>query len=182
MKIEKNNFICVQYSGAHGLKSPKIWNAKKSVELVEKLSEIKTVVVIGNKRDNQTKNYEFSKKLNIIDLVGKTSLKETISLLKFSKTNVCYDSGIMHLCDAMGVKSINIIGPSNLDKIKPRNKNSDILYEKVSCSPCLIGWYFDPKSISELQAYNQCKENFKCMELISIEKVINLVKHNDEKH
>ena len=72
----------------------------------------------------------FSKKLNIIDLVGKTSLKETISLLKFSKTNVCYDSGIMHLCDAMGVKSINIIGPSNLDKIKPRNKNSDILYEK----------------------------------------------------
>ncbi len=180
--IEKKKYICVQFSGAHGLKSPKIWNSKKSIELIEKLSNFQTVVVIGNNRDNNSKNYHFSQNMNILDLVGKTSLKETVSLLKFSLSNICYDSGIMHLCDAMGVRSINIIGPSNIDKIKPRNEFSDIIHEKVSCSPCLIGWYFDPKSISELQAYNQCKENFKCMELISIEKVINLVKHNYEKN
>ena len=180
LKIEEKNYICVQYSGAHGLKSPKIWNAEKSIALVEKLSHIKKVVVIGNKRDNQTKNYEFSNNFNVIDLVGKTSLKETVSLLKFSLTNICYDSGIMHLCDAMGIKSISIIGPSNLDKIKPRSKFSDVLHEKISCSPCLIGWYFDPKSISELQAYNECKKNFKCMDLISVEKVINLVMRDYE--
>jgi len=179
--LHKDGYICIQYGTSHGNLTPKVWSHEKLINLISQLSKNFQVVVLGNSKDRSPLSF-LETEINVKNLIGKTSMQELATLLKFSSCNICFDSGIMHLCDAMRVKSISIIGPSNLEKIKPRNKLSNIIYEKVNCSPCLIGWYFDPKSITELQAYNECKENFKCMELISVEKVISLVKHNHEKY
>jgi ADP-heptose:LPS heptosyltransferase len=179
--LHKDSYICIQYGTSHGSLTPKVWSHEKLINLITNLSKDFQLVILGSAKDRSPLSI-LETQTNVKNLIGKTSMYELATLLKFSQSNICFDSGIMHLCDAMQVKSINIIGPSNLEKVKPRNKLSYIIHEKVDCSPCLIGWYFDPKSITELQAYNKCQEKFKCMELISTEKVINLVKSNYEKN
>jgi len=75
----------------------------------------------------------------IIDLVGKTDLKQAIQLIAYSSLAVCMDSAFSHIAGAYSnVKSICIMG--NASPMRwgplPSQKNSHIVYANRSCSPC----------------------------------------------
>lgn len=76
---------------------------------------------------------------NIINLVGKTDLKEAISLIAYSFLAVCMDSAFSHIAGAYGsVYSISIMG--NASPMRwgplPTQKNSHVVYANRYCSPC----------------------------------------------
>lgn len=172
--LKKNLYVCIQYGGSHGNLTPKLWSQDKTNLLINKISKIYKVVILGNSKDRQFISTT-EKSLNVINLIGKTNLTELSSLLKFSKKNICFDSGIMHLSDAIHSNLIAIFGPTNINKNKPKNPNSISIYKKLYCSPCILGWNFVENYISEKEAYNRCKINFECMNSINIDEIINQI-------
>ncbi|WP_415278427.1 glycosyltransferase family 9 protein [Candidatus Pelagibacter sp. Uisw_094] len=172
--LKKNDYICVQYGASHGNLTPKIWDEEKTIHLVNSISNFSKVIILGNSKDRKLDNTKLNN-LNILDLMGKTSLSDLANLLKFSQKNICFDSGTMHLADAIQSNLLAIFGPTNIKKNKPKNSTSQYIYKEVSCSPCILGWNFVENYISEKEAYNDCKSNFKCMENISVEDVLRLI-------
>ena len=73
---------------------------------------------------------------DVINLCGKTKLKDVIDLLSFVGTAVSNDSGLMHIACAVGVKVIAIYGSSDPKYTPPLSDNAAVVYLNMSCSPC----------------------------------------------
>jgi len=72
-----------------------------------------------------------------INLAGKTTIRETIELLRGAAVVVSNDSGPMHMAAAMGTAVVAIFGPTNPDKWRPFSENSRIVFSS-DCprAPC----------------------------------------------
>jgi lipopolysaccharide heptosyltransferase I len=77
---------------------------------------------------------------NIINLCGKTDLKELTALIAGAKAVVSNDSGPMHIAAALDIPTVAIFGPTDPVKTGPygwqTNKKLNVLKADVPCSPC----------------------------------------------
>lgn len=100
----------------------------------------------------------------IINLCGKTDLKELLALIAGAKAVVSNDSGPMHIAAALNVPVIALFGPTDSEKTGPygwqKKKNLKVLRASVPCSPCFK---------------KKCKEPV-CMSNISVETVLDELK------
>ena len=73
-----------------------------------------------------------------VNLSGKTELVDTVDLLSCVEQVVTNDSGLMHVAAAVGAKLNVIYGSSTPDYTPPlaSEKNMNILYKALPCSPC----------------------------------------------
>ncbi len=76
----------------------------------------------------------------IIDLCGKTDLKELIALIAGAKAVVSNDSGPMHIAAALNVPTVAIFGPTDPHKTGPygwqNNSRLKVVRNEVPCGPC----------------------------------------------
>ncbi|MBI4847621.1 MAG: lipopolysaccharide heptosyltransferase I [Nitrospirae bacterium] len=100
----------------------------------------------------------------VIDLCGKTDLKELVALIAGARAVVSNDSGPMHIAAALNKPLVAIFGPTDPAKTGPygwqKNKNMKVIRANVTCGPC---------------RKRKCRE-FICMEKLSAEKVFKAVK------
>lgn len=69
-----------------------------------------------------------------LNLVGKTTLKELISVIDAAEAVVTCDTGPMHLAVALGKKIVALFGPSDHRRTGPfRGK---VIRKETSCAPC----------------------------------------------
>lgn len=95
----------------------------------------------------------------VINLAGKTSLRELMALLSLCHFFVTNDSGPMHIAAALGVPLVALFGSTNPLKTGPKPQGQ-ILYKKIPCSPC----------------YERvCPKDFRCMREIEVEEVLQAV-------
>ncbi len=97
------------------------------------------VLLIGAKNDLE---HDKIKKLceqqeKVINLSGKTNLKELFALVKHCKLFISNDTGPMHVAAAQGVKTIGIFGPNLPTRFAPYGAKNKSLYVKQYCSPCI---------------------------------------------
>ncbi len=92
----------------------------------------------------------------VIDISGKTTLKEAIALIGACDLFLSNDSGLMHVAGALGIPTVAIFGSTNPVATSPVGKNSVVVHHDVDCSPCL-------KPV--------CPRDFRCMKLITTEEV-----------
>ena len=92
----------------------------------------------------------------LIDIAGKTSLREAIVLIDRCRLFISNDSGLMHVAGALGIPTIAIFGSTNPVTTSPVGEKSVVIHHDVDCSPCL-------KPV--------CPTDFRCMELIGVEEV-----------
>ena len=71
-----------------------------------------------------------------IDLVGKTTMKELIALLRRLRVFITNDSGPMHLAAAVGTPVIALFGPTDPARTGPYGAGHRVLRSGVPCSPC----------------------------------------------
>ncbi len=71
-----------------------------------------------------------------LDLVGKTTMKELIALLRRLRVFITNDSGPMHLAAAIGTPVIAPFGPTDPARTGPYGEGHTILRSAVPCSPC----------------------------------------------
>jgi len=143
------------------------WQTKKWTkfpELVKLLSSTSNtkMIIIGKKRE-----LHFSRK-STLDLSGQLSIMESAAVISLSSGVICNDTGIMHIADALKVPTISIWGPTVKEfGFSPFHKSSRILEIKnLKCRPC------------SLHGSLKCpKKHFKCMNLITVQDVVDELKN-----
>ena len=141
------------------------WGIENFSRLTNKLIEKGfAVIVLGGKADKADMNHyssQITKKDNLIDLVGKTSLEETACVISKLDVLVSGDSGLMHLAYALGIKTVSLFGAGIEKKWAPKSLGSTAINKNLRCSPCTEFGY-TPK----------CPYNVKCLRKISVEETL----------
>ena len=99
----------------------------------------------------------------ILNLAGKTSLRELMALLKICRVLLTNDSGPMHVAAALGIPVVVPFGSTSPELTGPGlpgDPQHRLLKSAALCSPCFL---------------RECPIDFRCMNGISIERVVEAV-------
>jgi heptosyltransferase-2 len=138
----------------------KRWLSDRFAAVADKLSEkfSAQVIVMGGKSDGETaQDVQRLAQTKLINLSGKTTLREAIYLISRCHLFISNDSGLMHIAGALNIPTIAIFGSTNPATTAPVGNKSIIVRKEVSCSPCLK---------------ETCPTDFRCMKQISVEDVL----------
>lgn len=122
------------------------------------------VVLIGSGEDSKWVNdSDFSKLEGVINLVGKTSLRDLTALMKRMEVLVTGDTAPLHVAGAVRTKLVAIFGPTDPKRHMPPAPGAIVLTRRLPCQPCYKG-------------VCQNAENLACLQRISVEEVFGAVK------
>lgn len=140
----------------------KMWGAEKFKALAEKFvrNGNKKILIFGGNKEKDLGNKIQNETFGIINLCGKTTMRELMALIKKCDVFVTNDTGPMHMASALNVPVVAIFGPTNTHRTSPLGP-STIIKKEVSCSPC-------KHRICPLKHHD-------CMEKISVEEVFEAV-------
>jgi ADP-heptose:LPS heptosyltransferase len=79
---------------------------------------------------------EIKGRVPILDLTGKTTLRELVVLCKRSFCGVGVDSGPMHIASAAGLPVISFWGSTSPERSTPFGNKEGVLQSPLGCSPC----------------------------------------------
>ncbi len=118
----------------------KRWPLQNFATLVQKIQKEKLglPIFIGSSEEkNILSSYQNQLKGQFLDLVGKTSLEELLSLLAQADLFIGNDSGPAHLAALLGLKSVVVFsGTNDFRRWAPWSSVLRILHHPVPCSPC----------------------------------------------
>jgi heptosyltransferase-2 len=75
-------------------------------------------------------------KYPVLDLVGRTTLRQALALLSRLKVLVTNDSGLMHVAAALKVPLVAIFGSTDPGATGPFSSRATMLRHPLECSPC----------------------------------------------
>jgi heptosyltransferase-2 len=137
----------------------KRWFPDRFAAVADKLNESHSlqIILLGGKADGETaQEVQRLARTDLINLAGKTTLREAIYLISQCRLLISNDSGLMHIAGALNIPTVAIFGSTNHITTAPMGNMSAIVRQDVSCGPCLK---------------EKCPEDFRCMKLISVENV-----------
>lgn len=144
--------------------SPKRWPVKNFVELAKKLLEISSykIVILAGADDNFCEAFNGISSDRLLNLQGKTSLKESMSILSRAKICIGNDSGMNHIAEAHGVSCLTLFGPTDPRfGFAPHGCSSRYLSKELWCKPC-----------STTGSKPCFRDKLYCMEEISVSEVV----------
>jgi len=113
------------------------------------------------------------KKEKIVNLAGKASLGQLLTLFQAADLFITSDSGPLHLAALTKIKTISFFGPETPVLYGPKNPNHVVFYKGPYCSPCLN--VYNVKTA--MYGNKRCFEgNNKCMYSITVEEVLEKAK------
>jgi heptosyltransferase-2 len=152
--------VGVSPGAAYG--SAKCWLPERFAESAAKLASGKGAVVLFGAANDAAQCLKVEKALQsrsvpVVNLAGKTSLRQFIDLAAACSVFLTNDSGSMHVASALGVPTVAIFGATNPKTTGPAGPSHTVVLEKVECSPCLK---------------RECPIDHRCMTRISSERVV----------
>lgn len=158
---EKQDFIGINPGAAYGL--AKCWMPERFQEVITKLSiqfPTTTFLIFGD-ASTQSTAQKIAQGLEscVVDLTGQTDLRLLMLLMKKCRAILTNDSGPMHMADSLKVPCVALFGSTDPIVTGPFY-GQQVLYKKAACSPCFL---------------RTCPIDFRCMEAISVEEVLNTI-------
>ncbi len=98
----------------------------------------------------------------VLDLVGRTHLRQALGVLAQLKLLITNDSGLMHAAAALGVPLVALFGSTDPRATGPFTSRATVLYHPLPCSPCLE---------------RTCAEGYPCLTAISVPEVLAAARH-----
>jgi heptosyltransferase-2 len=95
----------------------------------------------------------------VVDLVGRTTLRQLVGVVARCAAFVSNDSGAMHVAAALGVPLTAIFGPTDERVTSPAGR-ADVILRDVFCRPCLL---------------RECPIDHRCMKRIDVDSVLRSV-------
>jgi heptosyltransferase-2 len=92
----------------------------------------------------------------VLNLAGKTNLRELVALIQQCKVFLTNDSGPMHIAAALKTPLVALFGSTSDIKTGPSYGNAKVIHKHVECSPCY-------KRV--------CPIDFRCMKRIEVDEV-----------
>jgi ADP-heptose:LPS heptosyltransferase len=167
---QKKNFIIIGIvPGAYD--SYRTWGGAKFQTLMRELCYMHKEIIFfifGNKSDQKYLDYLSLKNDEIIDLRGKTSLRELATLLYHCDIVIGNETGPLHIANAIGTKSFCILGGGHFGRFYPYPHSFDLkeipscFFQFRDCFSC--GWH----CIYSLTDNN----SYRCIHEVSVEYVI----------
>ncbi len=164
---------CVFFLGASNVN--RCLEIEKFINMGEMISENLKIVLCGGKSE-ETLGKKFIEKIinkkQILNLIGKTTLLETINLIKNSKFIIGNETFSAHLAPLFKVKSICILGGGHFGRFMPYPKELEdlddpflpqVIYKTMDCFNC--NWYCKYKEVP-----------WKCIKNIEVEKINEIIK------
>ncbi len=133
----------------------KIWPAE-SFGKVASMLPLRSVIV-GCSADKTIGDEVVSRSgKKAISVVGETSIKKLIDVMRTAEVVITNDSGPMHIAAALNIPVIAIFGPTSPHKTGPYGKGHVVLQSRAECVPCFR---------------RACRDNIRCMKEITPEAV-----------
>ena len=142
-----------------GYGSAKRWPLERYAGLGDRLSRERRwqVVALGGPGERPLGASLAGRIGGLIDLTGRTSLREAMAVISCCRAVVSNDSGLLHVATALGVESVGIFGPTDPRRTGPTGPSVTVVRRSVLCSPCEL---------------RECPIDHRCMEWISVEEVL----------
>jgi hypothetical protein len=140
--------IVTSTTGAKVPMRNKEWINERYQQIVDRFCSVYKFIQVGAKDDTPLNN--------VLDLRGKTTVRESASILKNSRLMISHVGFMMHLARSVDCRSVIIYG----GREKPEQTGYSCfenIYSEVECSPCWL--------------HNKCDHNKKCMTSISVQMV-----------
>jgi heptosyltransferase-2 len=160
-----HTIIGINPGAAYG--SAKCWIPSRFKEVTQQLLENPTnrIVYFGDSVGAKlTQEICLGMSDRVINLAGKTSIRELLALISLCSTFLTNDSGPMHIASALGTPHVAIFGSTSDVKTGPYS-HGRVIHKHVSCSPCYK---------------RECPIDFRCMTSIHADEVFhemeNLIK------
>lgn len=155
--IKKNDIVVgINPGAAYG--SAKCWLPERYNQVAKKLLENPRVCLIffGDQNGAPLVD-EICKDLSsrVINLAGKTNLREFMAFLKECDLFLTNDSGPMHMASALGIPLVALFG-STSDQTTGPYQGGTVIHKHVACSPCYR---------------RECPIDFRCMKSIGVDEV-----------
>ena len=141
----------------------KRWPIERYVELAKCLKAAgRQVWVFGSAKENELgEAIVQAAGEGVVNLCGQTKLVDTVDLLGLAECAVTNDSGLMHIAGAVGTRLVALYGSSSPDYTPPLTDKAEVVYLRLSCSPCFE---------------RECPlKHFNCMMQIEVEDVLRRV-------
>ena len=129
-QISFKSFIALAPSAAYPLKRWPLEHFKKLIEL----SADQKFVCLGGPQDIFISDLVKSAPERVLDLSGKTSLSESAAILSLAKGLVTNDTGLLHVAEQLGKKTIALMGPAPFGF--PSRPSTKIMELNLPCRPC----------------------------------------------
>ena len=72
-----------------------------------------------------------------LNLAGKTTLRQALTVLCNLQVLITNDSGLMHVASALGVPVVAIFGSTDPKATRPFTSRGSLIHHHLPCSPCL---------------------------------------------
>ena len=158
-------YIVLNPSNSHNARHKlnyRAWPQEHWKRLIDALEGENLVIIAGKGEEEYFKNMRPFPSY-AIDLIGKTSLVDLISIIKEAKAIVTTDTGPAHIASAVNTDTHVLIGPTNVALTgpyqTPLNKIS-ILSANLPCAPCY-----------NTGVMKACEHN-RCMHEITVKEVL----------
>ena len=119
----------------------KEWPVEHYVALAKKLLDAGTSVVLAGGPDDVSKGKAIAEQCDsalVLDMTGKTSLRELAALIKNCSFYISADTGPLHFAAALKKPLVAMYGPTKADRTGPYgSKNSTVLLSPAKCAGCL---------------------------------------------
>lgn len=169
--IDKSKKLVLVNPNASKLISIRKWPLGNYAKLVKKLVQDKNVYVaitgVASEKPDAQYITDFVKSKRVMDLTGKTTLRELVDLFNIGSILITNDSGPAHFASLTGIHIAVFFGPETPNLYKPLTENCTVIYSNYACSPCV-------------SAYNQrlsdCNNNL-CLKSIGVDDAHQAVKN-----
>jgi ADP-heptose:LPS heptosyltransferase len=128
--LQPGQFICLAASAAHLLKR---WPLAHWQELI-RLNPERKFVCLGGKEDHFLKDLVAVAPERVLNWAGELSLMESAAVIAASAVLVSNDTGVLHLGEQLGHKTIALMGPAPFGF--PSRESTKIMQLDLSCRPC----------------------------------------------
>jgi lipopolysaccharide heptosyltransferase II len=129
--------------------STKQWAPRAFAEVADNLQDegLRVVMVGSAAEGHPARAVVGHMRTSPINLVGKTSLKELIALLRRVSLLITNDSGPMHVAAALGTPVVALFGPTDPGRTGPYGLGHRVLRSGIPCSPCFSRRCVNPKAL-----------------------------------
>ena len=146
----------------------KQWSPGRFAEVVQKSGKGsgRAVLLLGDAEESSLLE-EVKKKIEMPCIIAAgLPLQVVCALLQRSVFLLCNDGGLLHLANALGVRTVSIYGPVDENVYGPYGQGvpREVLSQAVPCRPCYQKFHFPP-----------CGNERRCLEELSVEKVLDAV-------
>ena len=115
----------------------KQWPAERYAEVARYCEESRfEVVIVGGQADIHTGEIISHALKRCHNLVGKTNLSESASIVAGAALMISGDSGLLHVAQLLNIPTVALFGPSNPNKWSKTGAKHIVLSAKTDCAPC----------------------------------------------